>query len=281
MHSLRLFKNNLDFIHEYEYYLLKYEPYLRLFFQNLESNDELQDNQIRGGVYFNDQLVLIFLNAYPYNLQLFVINEPSLQAIEYLVNYIIKNKIIIRGIQGSKKDCESFIKYYYQETNRIIKPMLNMDILVLDKLTYLQTKGEIVLAEEPDLKQLTKMLINFYQEALGEDVSYDLALNKIENFINEKSLFVYKNVDGEITSFVKYINCLPNGYSISLVFTLPYHRGKGYAKEMMYLVSKMLLKQKKYLMLFVDQENPISNHVYKSLGFKKITENYDCRLIDD
>lgn len=66
--------------------------------------------------------------------------------------------------------------------------------------------------------------------------------------------------------------------SLILMVFVGDNNGKGYAKAMMYLITKELIKEVKYLTLFVDKANPISNKVYKDVGFNILTNNYDYRI---
>lgn len=278
MYNLKLVNSNQEFIEQFNKYLTLYEPHLQLFYRNLDFDRDITADQIRGALYYGDEIILIFLNAYPFNLQLFVINDEYEEAIDVLINYIIKNNIKIRGVQGSKKDCEKFSLKYYQLTKNQIRVFFKMDILVLEKLSELTTSGRIILANENHLEMIKEFYVVFCKEALNEDIEDEIAFSKVKTMIDNHCLILYENEKGIITSCLKYIDSLPNGYGISFVFTYKKYQGHGYAKQMMWLVTNELLKKKKYITLFVDQKNPISNHVYESIGFNKITDNYDCRI---
>ncbi|MCR5564764.1 MAG: GNAT family N-acetyltransferase, partial [Gammaproteobacteria bacterium] len=59
-------------------------------------------------------------------------------------------------------------------------------------------------------------------------------------------------------------------YKIAFVYTRDEYRGKGYARKVVNSVKNEILDKGFVATLNVDQKNPISNHLYESLGFKKV-----------
>ena len=58
------------------------------------------------------------------------------------------------------------------------------------------------------------------------------------------------------------------GFSIATVYTPMEYRNRGYAAALIYNLSNKLIDEgAKYLSLFADVENPVSNYVYRKLGF--------------
>ena len=52
--------------------------------------------------------------------------------------------------------------------------------------------------------------------------------------------------------------------------TKPEYRGMGYARKLVNYAKNEIIAQGKIATLNVDKKNPISNHLYSSLGFKKV-----------
>ena len=280
MYEINICKTNLEFKEAYKSYLDVYEPHMQLFFRNLiDENRLLSDNEIRGAVYHDNKPVALFLNAYPFNLQLLILDYNHLESVNVLIKHIIDHKINIRGVQGNLKDCKVFMEYYEILTNKKLEITYSMDILCLYDLIEVPCNGKLHLANHRHVDLLVNNLIEFHKEALNENVEYEMAKQTIENMIENKCLYVYENENNEITSCVQKHKSLPLGCGVSFVYTLKEHRGKGYAKSMMYLLCKEILKESKYATLFVDKLNPISNKVYEDVGFKVVTDNYDCRII--
>lgn len=108
--EIKICNSNKEFNQVYHDILDRYELEMQLFIRNLNEEKEINENQIRGGIYINNTLSLVFLNAIPFNLQLFILDDDlSSISINYLVNYINDNNITISGCQGKKKTVKSLL----------------------------------------------------------------------------------------------------------------------------------------------------------------------------
>lgn len=280
---IKLCQNNLDFKEEFKDYLTKYETEMQLFFRNLiNDNETLNQNQIRGGVYLDNKLCLIFLNAYPFNVLLFEVTKDQnliVESIRELLSYIKTQNISFRGCQCNKRLSEIFFKEVKARFNLDMEVIHPMDIMKLTNVLFTKTTGTIKLATMENLEFIKKVYLQFSKEALNEHLSDEEINNTAINKINSQGVYLYYNQEDEITSCVNVSKVLPNGYTLNLVYTDLSMRNKGYAKNMISLICQELLKSANYVTLFVDKQNPISNRVYLDIGFNYLTENYDCRLI--
>ena len=280
---IKLCQNNLGFKVEFKEYLSKYETEMQLFFRNLiNDNETLNQNQIRGGVYLDNKLCLIFLNAYPFNVLLFEVTKDQnliVESIRELLSYIKTQNISFRGCQCNKRLSEIFFKEVKARFNLDMEVIHPMDIMKLTNVLFTKTTGTIKLATMENLEFIKKVYLQFSKEALNEHLSNEEINNTAINKINSQGVYLYYNQEDEITSCVNVSKVLPNGYTLNLVYTDLSMRNKGYAKNMISLICQELLKSADYVTLFVDKQNPISNRVYLDIGFNYLTENYDCRLI--
>ena len=70
------------------------------------------------------------------------------------------------------------------------------------------------------------------------------------------------------------------GKSVSGVYTPKEERCKGYAYNLIYRVSKEFLDGgAEYCVLFTDDSNPISNHVYEKIGYERKVDTIDIDFI--
>lgn len=76
--------------------------------------------------------------------------------------------------------------------------------------------------------------------------------------------------DGKIISMARYCYNTESSSRISMVYTRKEYRGFGYAREVVNACKNEILAEGKVATLNVDQNNPISNHLYQSLGFKRV-----------
>ena len=97
--------------------------------------------------------------------------------------------------------------------------------------------------------------------------------------MSTNSVFLWRNKEGDFVSIAAQVRSSWNTASISRVYTPPKHRGKGYASCTTAMLSQKIIdEQNKTCNLFADVSNPISNHVYKKLGYKKVSETKTVRL---
>lgn len=280
---IKLCNNNLEFKTTFKKYLVQYETEMQLFFKNLVDDDIVLDqNQIRGGVYFDNKLCLIFLNAYPFNVLLFEVTKDQklLEAsIKELLSYIKEKNISFRGCQCNKSLSEIFFKEVKEQFNLDMEVVHSMDIMKLTNVLFTKTTGTIKLATMEDLDFIKGVYLQFSKEALNEHLNDTEASTSAINKIKSQGVYLYYNQENKITSCVNVSKYLPNGYTLNLVYTDLSMRNKGYAKNMVSIICQELLKSADYVALFVDKKNPISNRVYLDIGFDYLTEDYDCRLI--
>lgn len=74
--------------------------------------------------------------------------------------------------------------------------------------------------------------------------------------------------DGHPVSQAIHGRSTQNGAVISSVYTPPHYRGKGYATSVVARLSMMLLTRgNKFCCLYADAANPISNSIYRKIGY--------------
>ena len=148
-----------------------------------------------------------------------------------------------------------------------------MKILDLEKLLPFQKTSEGVMrqATENDREQLAQYIKNFHKDALEEEKTDEEANEKVDAYL-ERGYYLLEK-EGKIVSQAVIGRELINGKGISGVYTPKEERGKGYAYELVYKLSKKCLDEGvEYCVLYTDAENPISNHVYEKIGYVKRAE---------
>ncbi|MDE6200547.1 MAG: GNAT family N-acetyltransferase [Clostridiales bacterium] len=277
--TIKISKNNQEFEKAYAAILSEYELQLNLFLRNLDGSDgALPPQNIRGAVLNeNNNIELLFLNAYPFNLQLFALGDGVTRATTDLAKYCVDNNIAVRGVQGEWELCSAFVNEYEKLTGKTMRPQLSMDILRLTKLNTIATDGKLRLATEND-EFTVEGIAALRSETVGQ-CDNEFARAKLKALVAERNLFVYENEEGIPVSFAQ---AKPYGSYATLgyVYTQPQYRNRGYGKAMVHEVCKRIIKEYKGVVLFVDKTNPIPNKLYSAVGFEKVCENYDFRVVE-
>ena len=132
------------------------------------------------------------------------------------------------------------------------------------------TTGYMRLATAEDTDQLIEWSSAFDLEALGGEELDFVEVHTCAR-IKNGDLFVWE--DGLVTAMAAKVRPTHHGISIALVYTPPALRGRGYATALVSMLSQSLLDQgKQFCSLFTDLANPISNHIYQSIGYKPVCD---------
>lgn len=274
--EVRLAKSNPEFVSLYGEILNRSPEKSQLLMINVIRNPEqlLTKIDCRGAVWDNDSPILIFVNPMPYNLQLF--SESFHQdAIDALIEYLILNMVEIKGVQGNYQNSHYFVSQYTQKTTLRFRTRLQMDIMRLDRLNTVPIQETMSFASVSDKETLKVYERAFFEEALGDEISDEELLKRLNSQIENQQIVLLKNAVGEILTMAMTTRKMKDGIAISLVYTPKKYRNKGFSQSLLYQLCTELLKTNKFVTLFVDKTNPVSNKLYWKLGFVITTDNYD------
>lgn len=203
-------------------------------------------------------------------------NNCSDEICKYIACKIKELEINLLEINSRKELCEKVAKYYMEITHKKIKSKKDKYILELTKLNEnLDLHNLEMIQVKDDLDEISKIYDNIRE--FQEDAHKEIITNEEAKFYADihikKGLYLFKNSENEIVMQAITSRKLINGYVIGAVITPKAHRGKGYAKTGMYILSKKLLDNgAKVLALYTNAKNPISNHVYEKIGYERISE---------
>ena len=276
-----------DFLNDNYSDLINNEITAQLLFYSAMVNKELTTYKecIFGKVIDENKnsTVLIFLNCLPNNLLVNPISMDGLyEAINDLSLYFIKHKVKLNGLNAKKEICDLFIKCMNNNLSNkkketlLFEEHLALDIMALRKLKAMDLKeGRTRLANTDELGLINNYMVDFYREALHEEVSYEEQVVKVERLLHNNKIYVFENQDHQIVTMAATTRTLVNGVCINYVYTPREYRGHGFAKTNMYHICKGILEEGyQFCSLFVDKTNPISNQVYIDVGFMVIDDQY-------
>ncbi|MDE7212962.1 MAG: peptide-methionine (S)-S-oxide reductase MsrA, partial [Anaeroplasmataceae bacterium] len=228
------------------------------FFVNAQNYHNL--NQRNYALKFmSEEEVLLILRLDPYNTVVF----GSKKLCGYAANFMADLNLVVGSVLGEKKCIKEFLSCYQQRLSGETKLEHSMQIMVLKELKSASNLS-VFQCTSNDLEQLALCYCSFKKEALQEDL--DLASAKKLLKGKEHAYYAIKEKDRIVSIAAKARN-FDSICSISNVFTIPEYRGKGYARGVVSKLCEDILEEGKTPYLYVDTTNPISNHLYLSLGF--------------
>lgn len=131
--------------------------------------------------------------------------------------------------------------------------------------------GSLRLASMDDVETANQMFEGFFVDCWpGTPIPKHLR-SMLEKEIEKNNVFLWEDCEGIPVSMAAKVRTTNNTASISWVYTLKNHRGKGYGgKATAYLTKRLLNQEFGECNLFTDASNPISNHVYTKIGYVQI-----------
>lgn len=100
----------------------------------------------------------------------------------------------------------------------------------------------------------------------------------IEKRLDRGTYYVWKNKEGKIVAQTSYVVTDGNA-KITGMYTLPEERGKGYATDLIYILTNKVLSEGNHVSLYTEYKYIPSNKAYKNVGYvdKDILINFSCR----
>ena len=120
-------------------------------------------------------------------------------------------------------------------------------------------------AFEEEAEELAELMGQFSEEAGTQQTDFQERTAEVLAQIRD---FAVVRMDGKIVSMARKVRETDLLCGISHVFTRREYRGKGFARQTVTALTEDILKQGKLAYLYMDRTNPISNHLYQSIGYE-------------
>ena len=210
---------------------------------------------------------LLCMKLSPYSLLLF--GEEALA--EELFNYLFTNRYEIGSLLGGEKLCDQVVAMLQSRFGIRYFEALAMDFMEARKVTEASC-GDVEIPTEVDLEELVECKTCFVKDCgLNDPVSVEQTRQRLQEYRILRR-------DGKIVSMAGISVATDNALKIAAVYTRPEYRGKGLARLVVNTAKNEILAQGKIATLNVDKKNPITNHLYRSLGFEPVFSQGEYRL---
>jgi hypothetical protein len=198
------------------------------------------------------------------------LSKASHPDIEKFAETLAEHRFSFPGIVGPSDVAGTFSSKWTQVTGQ--KPVEYMDqiIYMLKKVALPPpVEGALRFAKPEEAALIAEWVSAFTKDTMpkAEQVSSREALKKSEEMIKAGRVVVWA-VDG-VPVAQAGISGTSSAARISMVYTPPEQRGHGYASAVVAHLSQMLLDQgKKMCCLYADARNPVSNSIYRKIGYE-------------
>lgn len=221
------------------------------------------------------------LRTEPHNLVL-ADPEPGTD-LEPLLAAVAEDDPAVPGVVGSEPFVGPAAERLAAGTGRLPEQVVSMGVFALERVRDVRrAPGVAAVAGSTDRDLLRTWLTDFANEALADPQRANDRLDRTidTRFSGDHAGIWLWNVDGTFVSLSGYSGRTPNGIRIGPVYTLPEHRGRGYATTLVADQSRWLLERgHRRCFLFTDLANPTSNRIYEEIGYERVADSAEYRLV--
>ena len=265
----KVYKTGQEFLDE-NLDIIRKDPLGTTFFEgnaNMISQCDERNFAIRVDV-GEKMLIAIQLDGYP------MVIYGSEQATDELAKAVVENKLQFDRVIGYLDVTTGFLTRYERLVGGSHVVNLSMDVMYCKKVNPCDTSG-VELPTAGDAEEIARLIVEFDWEAVREESDFDEVLQKVNNRINDYAVI---RADGKIVSMCyRYVDS--NLDRLSYVYTREQYRNQGYSRKVVTYVTQSSLKSGHTPYLHVDQHNPVSNHLYVSIGYVYDKSRYEIAYI--
>jgi predicted GNAT family acetyltransferase len=252
---IRVYGNGEDFWNENGEMLLR-EPEKTGFFRGnaaLLKKTDLNNYALRCE---EDGHVLLALRLQPYSLLLY--GESTLA--EELAGFLCENSYDISAFMCEADLGDVFAEMLKKHSREC---RVNMSMMFMECTEVCEPSSpEVGNAGAEDIGELTEDMNLFFADCgLPDRVTQESVANRLGNYRLIR-------LDGKIVSMASWSYMSEKIDRITCVYTRPEYRGGGIARKVVNTLKNEILARGKTAALNVDTANPVSSHLYASLGFK-------------
>lgn len=208
---------------------------------------------------------LLALKVEPYNLLLLGKEACVPELLRFLFDggYEIKNYlcaselgyVLMRELEAYGRRYEESLAMDFMEARSVTEP----------------SAPEVETAQEGDLDEIFDCAQRFVSDCGLLDKPEKEPFRRILDSIR------VIRADGKIVSMARIAPATQDDLRLVLVYTRDEYRGKGYARKVVNSAKNEILASGKRATLNVDRKNPVSYHLYQSLGFERMFSQGEFR----
>jgi predicted GNAT family acetyltransferase len=212
----------------------------------------------------------------PYNLLVWTADE-RLDGLTPVADHLHRAGAELPGVHGCADAAERFAALWTDRTGAVASVGMEQRLYRLTAVERpLAVPGEASWARPEDVEVLSRWARSFVDEAIPGDPAADVRA-LVVRATEARRLLVWD--DGGPVSMAAATRPTPNASSISLVYTPPERRRRGYASGCVAELSQRLLDSgKAFCTLFTDLANPTSNAIYQRIGYRPVADFREIRF---
>lgn len=280
--NVNVYDRAYEFEKKIERVLLEKEDIFSLFLGVLQGiKAGKYDNPFMATIEEKGEVLAFFQWTPPYPINLIFVDETRLDALmDLFVDKMVEWDVGFQSIVSLKPWAYEVAAKWEMKTGRTHQLIMDQGVYRLDKVNegLENSPGTWRYAEERDASLIEEWYNLFERDAGMTLTSVERVQKQVAMFIKERELFLWED-HGKVVSMMKKSRPTKNGVTVSLVFTPKESRKKGYARTLVAAISKELLKDFTFCILYTDMMNPTSNKIYKEIGYEKIGDSVHLDIV--
>lgn len=201
------------------------------------------------------------------------------QAAGLVVERLCEAGAEVNGVVGHPELAGALAKAWGATAGREPYIRMNQRIYRLDRVLQpaRQATGRLRLAGPGDFKLAAGWIFDFAAD-VGETMTSTEAEKRASDSIRSESLYVWE-AEGRPVSMARKARQTRNGIVVTLVYTPPDCRNRGYASACVAALSQRLLDEgRQFCSLYTDLSNPTSNAIYMNIGYAPVQDSVMYRF---
>jgi RimJ/RimL family protein N-acetyltransferase len=177
----------------------------------------------------------------------------------------------IPGAMGDRELADKFAAAWCREKRVTVRGRMAERLYRLEKIDKISlARGRLRPAAEKDIKLVQAWARAFNGETFGESLKQPET--DMTPLVTGGNLFLWE--DGAPVSMAARLRPTDSGMSVGYVYTPPEFRRRGYATSCVAGLCRNILQSgKEFCMLYADLANPVSNSIYKKIGFREVCDS--------
>lgn len=228
----------------------------------------------------NGQLLAIFQMTPPHPLNIIFVDENQISTcIDLCISELTKHAVPVESIISVKEWAVLFAQKWQEKTDGNFSLLMDQGLYRLDQVeeSLEMSPGKWRYATNSDAQLIEKWYSQFEQDTGLSITAPEEIKKRVKNMLDGKEVFFWED-QGEVVSMMKKSRPTTNGITVSLVFTPAEKRKKGYGRTLVATVSRELLKEFEFCVLYTDMLNPTSNKIYQEIGYQKLVDSVHLKL---
>lgn len=215
------------------------------------------------------RVAFVMMMTLPHNVIVYGHGEDLDTTIEAAVAYLLQEGPRPPGVIGPREIAAAFASSWRKATGCEVAVQMEQMIYRLDRVDDVTfSPGELIRATPAHVDLVTEWMIG-YLEITPERLGPEDAQAKAQDAIAAERLYLWR--DGVPVSMAWKARPTTRGIVVSGVYTPPAYRRRGYATSCVASLSQLLLDEGyEYCTLYADLSNPISNSIYRKMGYHPV-----------